>query len=227
MSTRFASRSDRPDLVALGAKERERHPAADQEPVDLAEERLDERELVGDLRPAEDRDERARRRVEDPRERGELLLHEEPRHRRPEVPRDALRRGVGPVGGGERVVHVDVAEPRERLGERGVVRLLARVEAEVLEEQQAAPAAARRPGARRPARRSPARAGPSRRGAPPRRRAIGARENFGSGPPFGPAEVGRDDHRARARAPARGGGSGGPRGSARPRSPRRRARAGR
>ena len=69
---------------------------------------------------------------------GKLLLHEEPRHRRPEVSRDAFRRGVGPVGGGKGVVDVDVAEPRERLGERGVVRFLALVKPEVLEEQHTA-----------------------------------------------------------------------------------------
>jgi hypothetical protein len=41
------------------------------------------------------------------------------------------------VGRRERVAHVDVAEPRERPCELGVVRFLARVEAQVLEKQDA------------------------------------------------------------------------------------------
>ena len=183
------------DLVSLGAEERERHPAADQKPVDLAEERLDQRELLGDLRPAEDRDERVRGRIEDPREGGELLLHQEPRHRRPEMPRDAFRRRVGAVGGGEGVVHVDVAEPRERLGERGVVGLLALVEPEVLEEQELRPSAARRPGARRP---RPTQSGARGTGLPEERREAardrGQRE-LRLGAAFRPAEMRGEHHR--------------------------------
>ena len=65
---------DRPDLVEpvgldqavadrapAGRDQRERHRAADQQRVDAIDERVDHGELVGDLRPAEDRDVRARR----------------------------------------------------------------------------------------------------------------------------------------------------------------------
>ena len=62
-------RATRPTPWPSAREEREGHPAADQEPVDLDEEVLDERELVGDLGPAEDRDERPLRRLEDPAER--------------------------------------------------------------------------------------------------------------------------------------------------------------
>ena len=47
------------DLVALRLEEGEAHPAADEQPVDLGQQRLDDRELVADLRPAEHDDVRA------------------------------------------------------------------------------------------------------------------------------------------------------------------------
>ena len=156
----------------------------------------------------------------------ELLLHQEPGHGRPEMPRDALRRGVGPVRGGEGVVHVDVAEPRQRARERGIVRLLARVEAEVLQEEHAARRQRRglaldgRADAVGGQRDAAPRGAP--RGGAPRGRAR-------TSPPARPWG-GRGARRRPSRAPpasARGGAWAGPPGSARPRSPRRRARAGR
>ena len=214
------------DLAALGAEERERHPAADQQPVDAAEERLDQGQLVGDLGAPEDRDERARGGVEDPREGGELLLHQEPGHGRPEMPRDALRRGVGPVRGGEGVVHVDVAEPRQRPRERGIVRLLARVEAEVLQEEHAA--RRQRPGLALDGRADAV--GGQRDGLPeerPEAARHGGERELRLRPALGAAEVRGDDHRARAPRPRVAERGQAPPGSARPRSPRRRARAGR
>ena len=44
------------DLVALGLEEREAHAAADEQPVDPRQQRLDHGELVGDLRAAEHHD---------------------------------------------------------------------------------------------------------------------------------------------------------------------------
>ena len=138
MSTRFASRSDRPtswpwarrnvNAIPPPTSSRSTRPRSDSIRASLSE----------TLAPPRIATSGRAGRVEDPREGGELLLHEEPGHGRPEMPRDALRRGVGPVRGGEGVVHVDVAEPRQRPRERGIVRLLARVEAEVLEEEHAA-----------------------------------------------------------------------------------------
>ena len=49
---------------------------------------------------------------------------------------DALGAGVGPVGGAEGVVDVHIGERRQLAGELGVVALLARLEADVLEQQQ-------------------------------------------------------------------------------------------
>ena len=51
---------------------------------------------------------------------------------------DADDRGVRAVDGTERVIDVDVRERRERRGERRVVRLLAGMEAQVLEQQHVA-----------------------------------------------------------------------------------------
>jgi hypothetical protein len=45
---------------------------------------------------------------------------------------------VRAVRAAERVVHVDVGQRRELLGERGIVLLLGRVKPEVLEQQHAA-----------------------------------------------------------------------------------------
>ncbi len=51
---------------------------------------------------------------------------------------DALGRGVGAMGGAERVVHVEVRERREPTRKLGVVLGLARLEAAVLEHQHIA-----------------------------------------------------------------------------------------
>ena len=79
--------------------------------------------------------------LEEVRELRDLALHEEAGVRRQERG-DPDGRGVGPVGRPERVVDVDVGVGRELLGELGVVLLLGRVEAEVLEEEELAGAEA-------------------------------------------------------------------------------------
>jgi len=66
-----------------------------------------------------------------------LLLEEEPGHARQEVG-DPLGRGMRPMRRPERVVDVDVGHVGQRLGEAGVVPLLLRVEAQVLEQEQVA-----------------------------------------------------------------------------------------
>src|SRR5574337_2008712 len=63
---------------------------------------------------------------------------------RGQVPRRAYDGGVRPVAGPEGVVHVAVAPFGQGLGEGGIVRLLLRMEAQVLQEADA-------PGARGPA----------------------------------------------------------------------------
>ena len=53
VSTWSASSSEPPDAVALRGEEREAHAAADEQPVDLGQQRLDDGQLVADLRAAE------------------------------------------------------------------------------------------------------------------------------------------------------------------------------
>ena len=99
---------------------------------------LDERDLVGDFRPAEDRDERALRRLQDVAERIELRLHEQASRRRLKVTRDRLDRSVRAMRGGERVVDVTVCERGQLAGEAVVVGLFLGMEANVLEEHDLA-----------------------------------------------------------------------------------------
>ncbi len=67
-------------------------------------------------------------------ERLELRGHQRPRAGDRRVFRDAVRRRLGAMRGAERVVDVDIAELRHLARERVVVRLLALVEAAVLEQ---------------------------------------------------------------------------------------------
>src|SRR5207245_11764342 len=62
--------------------------------------------------------------------------------------RDPLGGGVGAVSRAEGVVHVEVAQRREGLGELGIVRFLTGPEPGVLDESDAAPRAP--PGRRGP-----------------------------------------------------------------------------
>ena len=126
-----------PHLAAVGRDQRERHRAADQQRVDPIDQRVDHRELVGDLRAAEDRDVRARGIVEQPPEHLDLPLEQPPgdrgataREHQLGQRRDARVRAVRRAEG---VVHVGVGELGEAPREGGVVRLLARVEPQVLE----------------------------------------------------------------------------------------------
>ena len=76
--------------MAERPEEREGHAAADQERVDALEQVLDQRELVGDLGPAQDRDERAAPGASRMRPSAvQLLLHQEAGRRRLQVLRDA------------------------------------------------------------------------------------------------------------------------------------------
>ena len=176
----------RADLVALGLEERVAHRAADEDRVGDLEERVDDADLVGHLRAADDRDERAPGVVEDPGQRLDLALQQAPGGRVLDVLDDADRRGVRAVRRAERVVDVEVGQRAEALGELRVVLRLARLEADVLEHHDVAVghvvevrrerdlgAEQARRGARRPARaRTPARGPSAGRGA---RRAAAAR----------------------------------------------------
>ena len=131
------------DRDALRLEERVRHRAADEQRVDLAEQVLDDLDLVRDLRAAEDGDERALGRAERVAEILQFLLHQQPGRRLRQELRDALDRRVRAVRRAERVVHVDVGERRQLRRERRVVLLLLRVEAEVLEQDDLAARRAR------------------------------------------------------------------------------------
>ena len=111
-STPSSSHRESPTSWPWAREEREAHGAADQHRVGALQERVEDADLVGHLRAADDRHERALRVLEDAGERRDLALEQPPRRRRQQV-RDRLGRGVRAVRGAERVVDVDV-------GERGV-----------------------------------------------------------------------------------------------------------
>jgi hypothetical protein len=115
-------------------EERVGHRPADDQLVDLRQQVLDHGQLVADLGAAEDRDEGTVRLGQHLAERGELLLHQQPR-RRGQVLADHADGGVGAMRRAERVVHVDVAVLRQRSRERLVARFLGVVEPQVLEHE--------------------------------------------------------------------------------------------
>jgi hypothetical protein len=123
------------DRDALCLQERVRHRAADADRVGLRDEVLEHLDLVGHLGAAQDRDERLRRVREGLPEVLDLLLDEEAGRLLFHEPRHAGRRRVRAVRRAERVIHPHVGEARQLAREGLVVRLLLRVEAEVLEEE--------------------------------------------------------------------------------------------
>ena len=129
------------DLVALGLEEREDHAAADQQPVDRAEQVVDDAELVRDLGAAEHDDVRPLGVAGEPAQHLGLDLDQlAGRVRQP--PGHVVDAGVLAVHGTEAVTDVDVGESGELVGEgaalRVVLALLARVEAQVLEQRDVA-----------------------------------------------------------------------------------------
>ena len=91
-------------------------------------------ELGRHLGARDDRHQRPRRMRERGAERVELRGHQRPRAGDLGEFRHAVRRRLGPVRGAESVVHVDVAQRRDLPRKRLVVRLLADVEAAVLQQ---------------------------------------------------------------------------------------------
>jgi len=127
----------RPDLATRREEERVGHAPADRERVDLRHERLQHVDLRGDLRTADDRDERPPRFAEQTAQRAQLLLHEETGVRGEEL-RHALGRGVRAMRGAKGVVHVEIEAVGEPFRERGIVLLFFGMEAHVLEKHDAA-----------------------------------------------------------------------------------------
>ncbi len=108
------------------------HLAADEQRVGPLGERTQDADLVLDLRPADHRDEGARRGLEERAQLLELTQEQQARIGR-EEPGHADRGGVRAVRGPEGVVHVEVAVRGQLARELGVVLRLAGVEASVLE----------------------------------------------------------------------------------------------
>jgi hypothetical protein len=125
------------DRLALREQEGVRHPSAEHEQVDLRQQVVNDLDLVADLGPAKDRGERSLGVLEQLREHRELALHQQPGICRQELG-DADGTGMRPMGGPERVVHIQVGVRREGRGESRVVRLLLRVEPQVLEQDDLA-----------------------------------------------------------------------------------------
>ena len=122
------------DRVALCGKEREAHRAADEHRIGHVQEMLDESDLVCHLRAAEHRHQRPSGPLEDSAQCANLALHQASGGTRQQVG-DFLGAGVGPVGGAERVVDVDVSQVGERPGELGIVLCLPGLVAHVLEHE--------------------------------------------------------------------------------------------
>jgi hypothetical protein len=73
------------DRMTLGGEERECHRPADEDGVRAIEERVEDPDLLGDLRPADDGDERPRRLAEDPGQRLDLALEQQAGRAREQV----------------------------------------------------------------------------------------------------------------------------------------------
>ena len=129
------------DLVALGLEEREDHAAADQQLVGLAEQVVDDAELVGDLRAAEHDDVGPLGVDGQPPQHVDLGGHQ-PAHRVREPLRHVVHGGLLAVHDAEPVGDERVGERGELVGERaalGVVLAgLAGVEADVLQQRDLA-----------------------------------------------------------------------------------------
>ena len=112
------------------------HLAADEDGVCAAAEVLEDAELVLDLGPARDEDERPLDVAEQPSEHLELLLEQEPRVGGKQLGH-AHRGRMGAVGRAEGVIHVQVPALGKAPRALRVVPRLARVEARVLEHPHA------------------------------------------------------------------------------------------
>ena len=126
------------DCLALRLVEGEDHAPAQEDLVDLVDERLDDADLGRDLGPADDGREGPLGVGDGAVEVVELLLHAEAGDRRGEVLGHALGLAVRAVGRAEGVVDVDLGVGGERLGEVGLVLGLGLVEADVLEDEELA-----------------------------------------------------------------------------------------
>ncbi len=131
-SIRSGSTSDLPVSSPMASKKVQAIAPPSRICVHLRQQRLDQVDLAADLGPAEHGDERPLRLVQRLTQVAELPLHEKAGDRRLQDPGDGFGARVGPVGRAERIVHVEVAQRGELLGQSGVVLFLTGIEAGVL-----------------------------------------------------------------------------------------------
>ena len=126
-----------PYANALSLEEGVGHRAADHEPVDFVEQAVDDGDLVGDFRSAEDGDERPFRVFHRLGEKEYLLGEEHPRRAR-QNRRDARGGGMRPVHGAEGVLHEDVGQAGQLLRKSRIVRFFFRMETQIFKQENAA-----------------------------------------------------------------------------------------
>ena len=148
-STPSSSTRESPVAIPWAREEAEAHRSAHQHLVSDLQEPLHDADLVGDLGAAEHHAEGAGGIVADGGQLPDLALEQQARVGGKQV-RHSLGGGVGPMGGAEGVVHVQIGERRQPPGQLRVVARLARLEAAVLEHQHVARARAVEPCARPP-----------------------------------------------------------------------------
>src|SRR5579872_339322 len=122
-----------PHIYTACGQERIRHPAANDQMIDLGHQMTKHRELGRDLGTAYDRRDRPLRIAERLTERVELGFHR-PSRKAWKIVSNSLRRGMSPVRSREGVVDIIVTERRHRLGELGIIPFLAFMETRVLED---------------------------------------------------------------------------------------------
>src|SRR5208282_4974903 len=120
---------------ALRLEESVGHTSADNENVNFAEQVLDDSDFVADFGAAQNGDERALGVLQDAAQILQLLFHEQSGGGFLYEPGDANRGSVGPMGGAEGIIDVELGELCELLGKILVILFFFGVEAEVLKQQ--------------------------------------------------------------------------------------------
>ena len=130
------------DLETLRQLERVSHRAADENRVRLFEQAVNDLDLVGNLRAAENDDERTRRLLQFVAEKFQFALHQQARRALAAAlgddARHAFGRSMRAMRRAERVVHVNIRDLGQLLGERRIVGFLFVVVADVLQQQHVA-----------------------------------------------------------------------------------------
>src|SRR5689334_5018648 len=126
------------DLESFCLQECKSHTSADDDLVDTLAEVLNDTDLSGYFGAAENGDERPDGNFHRAFEVFDFFLEQEAGGRSRNEFRDADCRRMGPMGGPERVIDIDVAERGERFAKRLVVLLFAIVEAKIFKQHDVA-----------------------------------------------------------------------------------------